>query len=105
MRTRPHALTSNAPGCTVPQAGALTDGSADDGGAAATGPTLLSRRTPAWDRLLSEGLFHPNSGYPRVEPTQEADRAELQFWEERVTHEFRDGAPHARVLRQAFRVR
>jgi hypothetical protein len=55
-------------------------------------PPLISRRTPAWDRLLEEGLYHPNSGYPRLEPQHEAERAELNFWEDRVTNEYRDGA-------------
>jgi hypothetical protein len=53
---------------------------------------LLSQRTPAWDRLLKEGLFHKNSGYPRIEPQNADELAEKNFWEERVAHEFRDGA-------------
>ena len=53
---------------------------------------LLSQRTPAWDRLLREGLYHENSGYPRIEPQNADERAEQSFWEERVAHEFRDGA-------------
>ena len=51
----------------------------------------MSRRTPAWDALLAEGLFHQSSGYPRVEPGDDADRADKAFWEDRVTNEFRDG--------------
>lgn len=53
---------------------------------------LLSQRTPAWDRLLKEGLFHKNSGYPRIEPQNADEAAEKNFWEDRMAHEFRDGA-------------
>ena len=53
---------------------------------------LLSQRTPAWDRLREEGLFHDNSGYLRIEPQNADELAEKTFWEERVLHEFRDGA-------------
>lgn len=52
---------------------------------------LLSQRTPAWDRLLKEGLYHKNSGYPRIEPQNADEQAEKAFWEDRVAHEFRDG--------------
>ena len=55
-------------------------------------PPLLSRRTPAWDRLLAEGLHHPDSGYPRLEPPTPVDKKELAFWEDRVLHEYRNGA-------------
>ena len=53
---------------------------------------LLSQRTPAWDRLLKEGLYHKNSGYPRIEPQNADEQAENAFWEDRVANEFRGGA-------------
>ena len=53
---------------------------------------LLSQRTPAWDRLREEGLFHDNSGYLRIEPQNADELAEKTFWEDRVKAEFHDGA-------------
>jgi hypothetical protein len=58
-------------------------------------PPLLSRRTPAWDRLLEQGLYHADSGYPKLLPQRDSDRAELDFWEQRVLNEYRDGARNA----------
>jgi apolipoprotein N-acyltransferase len=49
---------------------------------------LLSRDTPLWLQLRSEGLYHESSGYPRLEPEQEREKADLAFWSEKVTREF-----------------
>jgi len=55
-------------------------------------PPLLSRDTPLWRQLRSEGLYHPSSGYPRLEPEQQREKDDLVFWSDRVKNEFVNGA-------------
>ena len=53
---------------------------------------LLSRRTPAWDALLAEGLFHPNSGYAKIDPPSDKEAGEWAQWQAKVKAEFPNGA-------------
>lgn len=53
---------------------------------------LLSRATPAWAELQAEGLFHPNSGYPRILPPGDKEKTEWAQWQERVRTEWPGGA-------------
>lgn len=62
---------------------------------------LVSRRTPEWDRLYAEGLFHP--GYPRLRDVDPSFSAAEDLWNERVAKEWPNGtrtrlaARHARA--------
>lgn len=55
-------------------------------------PPLLSRSTALWEKLLEEGLHHPSSGYPQVQPRNPAVQEEWEFWQDRVMHEYPNGA-------------
>lgn len=57
-------------------------------------PPLLSRRTAKWGELLEEGLYHKSSGYFRVLPSRQQED-EWDFWQDRVLHEYPNGAWHA----------
>lgn len=66
-------------------------------------PPLLSRSTPEWDQLLEQGLYHPSSGYAQVQPRNPALQEEWEFWQDRVLHEFPNGASRASTRVGAIR--
>lgn len=52
---------------------------------------FLSRRTHAWDKLQREGLFHANSGYPRVVPQSKQQAEAWEYWQDKVKKEWPSG--------------
>ena len=95
--------------CACPQRRMCARALADAAQSGEVGGTLLvSRRTPLWDRLHAEGLYHPSSNYPRV-PMSEEEAGRLAEANERVLSEWPGGArrpppstPRPRALTPLF---
>jgi hypothetical protein len=55
-------------------------------------PRLLAQRTPLWDQLQAEGLFHENSGYPQILPPGDKEAEDWKTWQDKVMADYPNGA-------------